>query len=230
MRKSPIGAFTLIELLTVMTIIAILSGLVVGIAGYATKRASRARATGDIEMLKSVCEVYKTDNGAYPREVATAGTSATDVLSPKQHFNPSDPKYAASSLFLYKELTGDKKGANGTLPDGVPDDGEQRYMKEYDPRILNAKKDTSSKRITEVRYLQDPFGFSYGYSTAAAATEQDFKRDLLLGKKPNRLAGNALPGFNVESFDLWSTSGNAPGAAPAAEKRDLEWAKWLKNW
>ena len=234
MKKPLTAAFTLLEMLTVLAIIVILAGLVLAVGGYAQKKSALSRAAGELAMLMSACESYKSDNGNYPRDVPTSGNSVTDVITPKQHFIPTDAKYAAASLFLYKELSGDKTGKSGT-PDGVPDDGEQRYMKEFEPRILNAKKDPTTKAILQVNYLQDPFGFPYAYSTAAAQNEQDYQTKLL--RNPNsrntitRPSGNALKGFNPGSFDLWSTGGSTPKSNPgSATAMDLEWAKWVKNW
>lgn len=234
MRKSSSAAFTLLEMLTVLAIIVILAGLVLAVGGYAQKKAALSRAEGEKSMLISACESYKSDNGNYPRDRVTTGSSMTDLLNPKQQFIPTDTKYSDSSLFLYKELSGDKKGT-GTKPDGIPEDGEPRYLKEFDPRILNAKKDATTKKILEVNYLQDPFGFPYAYSTAAAKDEEDFQSKLL--KNPNskgsitRPTGNALHGFNPGSFDLWSTGGSTPKSNPTTPAAmDLEWSKWVKNW
>ena len=233
MRKPPTSAFTLLEMLTVLAIIVILSGIVLSVAGYVQKKSALARASGEIAMLSSACESYKADNGSPPRDVPTTGSSVTDAISPKRDFIPTDAKYAAASLFLYKELTGDKvnnTSKNGQ-PDGLTDDGAQRYMKEFDPRILNVKKDPTTKAITQVYYLQDPFGFAYAYSTAAALAEETFQKNLLLGKPGQRLTGNALLGFNPGSFDLWSTGGSNAKSAPSSDTaKDLEWAKWIKNW
>ncbi len=236
MRKSPTSAFTLLEMLTVLAIIVVLAGIVLGVAGHVQKGSALARAKGEIAMLAAACESYKVDKGNYPRDLPVTGTSVTDTISPKQNFIPTTDAsgaYAKSSLFLYKELSGDrtKGGTEGTQPDGVTDDGEQRYLKEIDARILNAKKDASTKAITQVNYLQDPFGFPYAYSTAAAKAESDFQKDIKLGKSPTRLTGNLLLGFNTGSFDLWSTGGSVAKVSPASDSaKDLEWAKWVKNW
>ena len=231
MRRNPSAAFTLLEMMTVIAVIVILTGLVLNIAGYAQRKGALARATGEIQMISAACESYKADNGNYPREVLTSGTGSTDLLSPKQHFSPVSGTYTNASLFLYKELSGDKTGANGSgLPDGVPDAGEQRYFKELDPRILNVKRD-ANKAITGVNYIQDPFGFSYGYSTAAAQKEQDFQQKLKLGQSATRPTGNAMPGFNPGSFDLWSTAGGNTTSSPTSDAAmALQWAKWAKNW
>ncbi|MEO6788280.1 MAG: type II secretion system protein [Chthoniobacteraceae bacterium] len=228
MRKSPASAFTLLEMLTVLAIIVILSGIVLGVAGYAQKKAALSRANGEIAMIASACESYKSDNGSYPRDIPTSGTSVTDIISPKKDFVPTDTKYNDSSLFLYKELTGDKVNntSGASTPDGITDDGAQRYMREFDPRILNTKKDPSTKVILQVNYLQDPFGFPYAYSTAAAAAEQKWQRDRMLGSTKTRPTGDALPGFNLGSFDLWSTGGSTPKSSNGS----VEWPKWTKNW
>jgi prepilin-type N-terminal cleavage/methylation domain-containing protein len=229
MRKSPISAFTLLEMLTVLAIIVIIAGLVLAVGGYVQKKGALSRAAGEIAMLESACESYKSDNGSYPRDTST--NSVTDLMYPKQYFSPTinSTQYTASSLFLYKQLTGDFS-ANGVPSAGVP-----TYLKEYDPRILNATRDPSTKAIIQVNNLQDPFGFPYAYSTAAAADEQTFQKNLLINpgavNTQQRLTGSALHGFNVGSYDLWSTGGsNATSNPTSPPAQALEWAKWVKNW
>ena len=238
MRKSPASAFTLIEMLTVLAIIVILTGLVVSVGVYVQKKGALSRAAGEVKMLESACENYKGDNGSYPRD--TAANSVTDNISPKVDFIPTATKYAASSLFLYKELTGDKsttgdsdlKGQPGTgAPNGIPDFGEQRYLKEFEPRILSVVKDKTTGKITEVKGFQDPFAFSYAYSTAAAKDELTYQAALLTDPSKAssllRPSGAKLRGFNPGGFDLWSTGGSNPTGKVTA---DTEWAKWVKNW
>jgi prepilin-type N-terminal cleavage/methylation domain-containing protein len=239
MRKSPTSAFTLIEMLTVLAIIVILTGLVLSVGAYVQKRAALARTAGEVKMLESACENYKGDNGSYPRDSSAA--NVTDSINPKTDFSPTTGAYAKSSLFLYMELTGDKSttgdidlgGKQGSgPPNGIPDFGAPRYLKEFEPRILNAVKDKTTGKITSVNFIQDAFGFSYAYSTAAAKDEQTYRTELL--KDPSKAAtlkrpsGSSLHGFNAGSFDLWSTGGSNPTGK--VTNSDLEWAKWVKNW
>ena len=59
-------AFTLIELLLVMAIIAILASLVLSTAGYVQKKGARSRTESEIAAVSAALESYKADNGDYP--------------------------------------------------------------------------------------------------------------------------------------------------------------------
>src|SRR6201981_3443920 len=89
-------AFTLVELIVVITIIAILAGLVLSTVGYVQKKGARARAETEIAALSAACESYKADNGVYPRD-PTANT-ATDTLNARTMGNPTTTLYNAASL------------------------------------------------------------------------------------------------------------------------------------
>jgi prepilin-type N-terminal cleavage/methylation domain-containing protein len=59
-------AFTIIELMVVITIISILAGLVLSTAGYVQRKGAASRATGEIAAMAAALENYKADNGDYP--------------------------------------------------------------------------------------------------------------------------------------------------------------------
>jgi prepilin-type N-terminal cleavage/methylation domain-containing protein len=143
------NAFTLIELIVVVTIIVILTGLVLSTVGYARKKGARARAETEIAAMSAACESYNADNGVYPRDATT-----TDTLDARATTNMTN--YQAASQYLYGQITGD------TDFDGVPDANSKSYM-QFKPNMLG--KDNTSKV-----YPRDPFGNSYGYSTIQAAT------------------------------------------------------------
>src|SRR6266478_4232609 len=71
-HKRRYNAFTLIELIVVVTIITILAGLVLSTAGYARKKGARARAETEIAAMSAACESYKADNAVYVRGPASA--------------------------------------------------------------------------------------------------------------------------------------------------------------
>src|SRR4030095_7713206 len=170
MKRSITSAFTLIEMLTVMAVIAILASLIVAVYGFAQKKAALSRAAGEISAMGSACENYKGDFAGYPREIDPSGKkddSATDDLDPREDGDPTDKKYKKASLYLYKCLSGDAKpGTDATRranpddePDGKP---ETKGYCEFKPDQLDKNKEGS------IKFIVDPFGNSYGYSTAGA--------------------------------------------------------------
>lgn len=205
---APHRAFTLIEMLTVMLVIAILAGIILSLNSIAQNKAARARAEGEMKSISTFIENYKTDFGAAPR------SDDTDALDPRTHTNPTASQYRAASRFLYIALSGD------TNTDGVTDNNEGRnYGGEFfKPSVLNANKDGTGK-IVAVNYLKDPFDNSYGYSTAGAATEEAFIESLRSNPKATR--PGTPSGYNP-TFDLWSTGGSVGGSGGQA--------KWVKNW
>src|SRR5437763_11649501 len=93
-------AFTLIELIVVITVIIILTGLVLSTVGYAQKKGARARAETEIAAISAALESYKADNAIYPRD------STTDLLNSTNDGNPVD--YATACRYMYGEVTGDR--------------------------------------------------------------------------------------------------------------------------
>ena len=60
------AGFTIVELMVVITIIAVLAGLVLSTAGYVQKKGATSRASGEIAAMAAALENYKADNGDYP--------------------------------------------------------------------------------------------------------------------------------------------------------------------
>src|ERR1043166_3141931 len=75
-------AFTLIELVVVVGLILILTGLVLSTVGYARKKSARARAETEIAAMSAALESYKSDNAVYPRDPTT--NHFTDTLNARQ--------------------------------------------------------------------------------------------------------------------------------------------------
>jgi type II secretory pathway pseudopilin PulG len=187
------AAFTIIELVVVISIIIILAGLILATTGYVQKKGARSRAETEIAAMSAAMESYKADNGIYPRGNANLGSGPpydTDNLNAQSAFNPSG--YQSASLFLYKTLSGD---TNANLQ---PPAGAKVYFS-FRPQMLGGTKDANGN-LTAVTYIRDPFGNSYGYSTANQA--------------------NSSNGYNP-TYDFWSTAGGTGlGDVPG----------WVKNW
>src|SRR6266545_166019 len=211
------GAFTLIELIVVFGVILILTGLVLSTVGYARKKGARARAETEIAAMSAACESYKADNGVYPRDPTP--NTATDALNARTMGDPTTTLYNTASLVLYRALSGDRNldravtaadqnfNIDGTALSPPLNQLPQSYIT-FKPNMLSPAGGTGT-----VTAIADPFGNSYGYSTA-------YQHDIDLGNPPTH-------GYNP-TFDLWSTAGlttNPPGTGT-----DTITPQWIKNW
>ncbi len=66
LRQPPVGAFTLIELLTVIAIITILMGLLFPAIAAAKEQARRTAAGNTVRNIVNACKGYQTDYGKFP--------------------------------------------------------------------------------------------------------------------------------------------------------------------
>jgi len=73
-------AFTLVEVLTVIAILAILMSAAVGGGRWAFRRAYTARAQAELSALASALESYKRQHGDYPRTSGGAGWGGAQLL------------------------------------------------------------------------------------------------------------------------------------------------------
>ena len=180
------GAFTLIELVVVVGIVTVLTGLLLSTVGYARKKGALARAETEIAAITAACENYKADNAVYPRDNAT--NQYTDTLDPRQNFDATQAVYNNASFFLYTQLSGDSSGNRNITG--------KSYLT-FKPNMLLPAGGSGT-----VTAISDPFGNSYGYSTANQADPVTPK------------------GYNP-TFDLWSTAGGTTTS---------DASKWIKNW
>ena len=150
-RAAGAFAFTIIELLVVISIIIILAGLILSTVGYVQKKGARSRAEAEIAAMSAALESYKADNGIYPRD-----TIKTDQVDPA-----ISPIPTTATQFLYEQLSGN------SATNLQPISGAKSYFA-FKPQMLFGTKD-SNGNLTSVSYIRDPFGNSYGYSTLKAS-------------------------------------------------------------
>lgn len=145
-RRGP-AAFTLIELMAVITIIVILAGIVIGGMGYVNEKQAREKAKVQIALLSKALEEYKLDFGTYPpttNKTSASGTGGTAT---------------SSILFDYLYFDSDRDGA------GPPGDADQKiYLPELDP--VNNKQGWTTGTAGKGTVISDPWGNQYCYRTA----------------------------------------------------------------
>ena len=134
------SAFTIVEVLVVMTIIVVLAGLVLATSSYVHNKGARSRAEAGIAAMSAALENYKADNGVYPVDTSVDARVQSDPT-----------KYQTASLNLYIALSGDGDKNRQT------DTGKTSYMAFKDNQL--------SPSTGNVAFIKDPFGNGYGYST-----------------------------------------------------------------
>jgi prepilin-type N-terminal cleavage/methylation domain-containing protein len=213
-QKNLRSGFTLIEMLTVIAVILVLSGLLLSVNSGVQTKAARSRAEGEIAAMSAACENYKADNGAYPRDAAP---SKTDNLDPRATTSVDSAPYKEASLVLYSALSGNTVPPSG----GAVTFGAGKSYYEFKPNQLNGTKNPATGLMITVLFIQDPWGKSYGYSTAGALFEENYRTTLRTNPKaPRPTNPRDLRGYNP-TFDLWSTGGGTNTTIIA---------KCVKNW
>ena len=79
MKRTKQAGFTLVELLTVIAIIALLAALILGLAGNAQKSAARNKAEAEIEQLSVFITDYQMKYGQVPPSFATLSNALVEA-------------------------------------------------------------------------------------------------------------------------------------------------------
>jgi prepilin-type N-terminal cleavage/methylation domain-containing protein len=116
-RRTAASAFTLIELLTVIAIIAILMALLFPAIASVKENAKRVQAKTDEQQIVTAVKAYYTEYAKYP--VLTTNASSSSTQDPTADTFVGDPKivtgveiqYDNNALFnTLRDLTGDPNG------------------------------------------------------------------------------------------------------------------------
>lgn len=214
------AGFTLIELLTVMAIIVILAGLILGTAGYANRRAASSRTQAEIKAIEGAINNYQVDNGSVPREKST-----TDKLDARQEAAGSGSagsSYQTATLYLFRALSGyyDMSAASPTIAANQKMYFPWKSSQVYPSTAIGAN---GSIIPGNVRYVIDPFGQSYGYSTIGAAQAE------AAASSTSSTPQVQTQGYNP-IFDLWSTGGYGPGKPYPTGSNPDKSIFWITNW
>ncbi len=93
--------FTLLEILVVLTVLAILIGIAVPRIKGMQDQANIQKAKGELKTLQTAVETYKLNTGSYP--TAITGTTLTNASPAIITANPADPFLAGSDTYGYKQ-------------------------------------------------------------------------------------------------------------------------------
>ena len=135
--RRPAAAFTLIELLAVITIIGILAGLTLGAAGAVRRHGATSTAKAEVAALQAACDRYFADYNLYP-----SNTSTTPSV-----VNPTNYVTAGQTLFTNLFGTNQYNRAPST----------KRY---FEPKPTMVSSTTNANP-----HFVDPWGYAYGYNS-----------------------------------------------------------------
>ena len=178
MRKN---GFTLIELLMVISIIAVLAGLLIPIIGYARRLAKEAKCTSQLGTIKASLASFKDANGFYPEK-------DFDTVFLKTGASNTNDKY----------LIVGKKNTPGATTDKISNAGWESAAN----LLWQALQSVDRDNYRTVDALRDPF--------TGGGTKSHFIRYRPAKYYPLRPAAADLflidteDPPNADSFQLWS--------------------------
>jgi len=135
--RRPTAAFTLIELLAVITIIGILAGLTLGAAGAVRRHGATSTAKAEVAALQAACDRFYADNNTYP---------VNTNVSPTSSFAPT--AYTPAGQALFTNLIGSANLSAAPT--------SKRYL-EPKPAMVFTN--------TSPNHFIDPWGYAYGYNS-----------------------------------------------------------------
>ena len=194
------AAFTLIELMAVITIIVILAALVVGGLGYVTEKQASSKAKVQISLLSKALEEYKMDTGSYPATANASGSNPakdnTGLLYQALFYEGYDYSKQATPPATWTKRIGTVDVPKAT----------KIYLTDLDPRTSKQGwvDPVTTTEPPATATIKDPWGTQYRYRSAAAP------------------AGTTNSDTINPDFDLWSSGkdGNTnPNGNSASDKK-----------
>lgn len=203
LKKLHLRGFTLVELLVVISLIAVLAALVISGAGGIMKKIKRDQIRNFMAEIQGGLEDYKVDNAIYPLNPNPQGGTPSIP-----GYSGADSEAVAGSAIIYKHLSGDFD------TDGLVDDDETVYVDRLDHWSNSRNPPPEVIRSVEVgggTYLVvDPLGSPIRYIAYAPGKVQEALQQQKI-KNP--------------TYDLWSIAGAEAGSTEFTDE-----ATWITNW
>lgn len=121
------AGFTLLELLTALLVVGILTGIVIGVGGRAAASAKAARARAELAAISGALEAYRRTFGDYPRT-----DDPVELLAALQgRRDPAGRSIEARAVLDARALRLGPRGAAAGSPEVLLDPWEQPYRYAY---------------------------------------------------------------------------------------------------
>ncbi len=201
--------FTLIEVMTVITIIGMLAALSFGGFKLANDKSAKKNTISRIAGLQLGLESYKTDNGEYPEALGQEDTTTVKDVS----YN------VGGARMLYQVMTGDGDTAikgGGTASNGTLGSSGRIYWEEVTPPTQ--KEIEAKKRKPMVDMHEDGTYFMID------GWRKPFQYIKALKDRNKRISNEDLVHSNGD-YEIWSYGKlEQPSEEPEAQK------EWITSW
>jgi len=199
-------AFTLIELLTVISIIAILATISLGIVRGVNQRAGISRAKAELAVLASALDAYKRQYGDYPQAGKSAGSdgSSSDTGTTEANVKATPVAATLVSVKLFNALVG-KLGPGTSASQMVAINGKSFIELGALTLESSDNEDLPSNTGTDPvpNSFLDPWGnrYLYYYKAAGSANSWPASRGyILMSAGPDGLL--TAPSITATTIDL----------------------------
>jgi prepilin-type N-terminal cleavage/methylation domain-containing protein len=140
------AGFSLMELVVVVSIIAVLAALTLGAFNYITKKNARTKAKLQVDLLANAIQTYHSDNRSYPVNGDANGERGDEVLYKALYWDGFEARASGGTIYL-----GELDPTNNTK-------GGQAWIQGKDAQAR----------------IVDPWGNPYRYRTGDQAVNPDF--------------------------------------------------------
>lgn len=218
-------AFTLVEMLVVIAIIALLASLTIGAYTFAMRDSKRRTTMGSMTAIKAALDDYEVEFGEFPQP-AKSGNFA-EILPGKSYD-------IGGAACLYQALRGDgydqiagvtSSGAGGE--DGASDGKVEGN--ELSKMIFKDMPDTMWSKRGSTFFLIDAFARPFQYLKAAPQTAENNTNN---GGNSSGDGDNATATVNA-TYDLWSYAEDdvniTKKSIDTLDSQDVG-KKWITNW
>jgi|GEM_PF-328716 len=242
-------AFTLVEMLVVLTIIMILAALMMGGYTYAMRSSKRRVTTGTFEAIKLTLERYFTEFGEYP-----AAANSGQMME----FLPGKSYDISGGSCLYQAFTGDGydqiqgasnsasssggsggSGGSGSGSASAQSDGKTDGIAEIKNKMFaDAIPQTIWTKKGSYYVIVDGFGRPFQYIKANVSTSSASGGSGSSSGGSSGGSGGSGSGSNASNtinstYDLWSYAeddvNTTKKSIDTVENTSLS-VKWIKNW
>lgn len=198
-------AFTLIELLTVISIIGVLAAILTGLSGVAASKMRTHRINGELQQLVTAIEGYKGEVGFYPPDNQVQNAGMSDLT--RAQMNP-----------LYYELTGALYDKAQFTPLNQKDPASVTDLKNAFgvDGISNSARDRRDVKYQGIHFKEGQYAPIVGYNNIYLLTvpvSGPPNNMLSIKPPPDGKGGQAnvwlydsssTNRHNMSSFDLWA--------------------------